>query len=158
MLTKSKVEDSDGGTNTPTKAPQCKPHNSKASSHDRSAYGDIHGNPIDYGSDDDDDVKDDRVGAGEPWLFLDDEHTTKAPKKKSLVVSLPTTPTKPNMVGAIQEEENGHISEYEGKEEVLGGEDMSQEPRFTSPNDQLFDGRDRSFTAEPQTILFNEEY
>ncbi len=163
MRRKVKTEDSDEEMDTPTKASQRKPYGLKASAHDRSAYGDtdIHGNPIDYGSDNDDDVKDDRVGAGEPWLFLDNENATEAPKKKSLVVSLPTTPVKPNMVGAVQEEEDGHMSEYEGKEEVFGGEVASQK----AENDQLFDDHvqlfsdlDQSFNAGPQNALFNEGY
>ena len=150
MQRKIKAEDSDEEDATPLKAPKRKHQSSKSSSRDLSAYGetDINGVPIDYGSDVEDDTNAELVAAGAPFLALEDDYAShpeigkKTPyKKKSLIVSLPST------VGAIKEEDNGDVSDDESEDEVVGGgidgshvlsdEEMEQE-FFSSPYNQNF--------------------
>lgn len=103
MKRKVKTEDSDKEDTPLPKAPKRKGTSDFKPGEERSAHGytDINGVPID---DDDMEIEveseNEIVGAGEPWLDLDEDHASNSttgkqtPVKKSLVVSLPTTPVK----------------------------------------------------------------
>ena len=108
MKRKVKTEDSDDEEIPSSKAVKRKVTGSKPSE-ERSAFGhtDINGVPID-----EDDSGNELVGTGQPWLEYeeyDEDHSTtsKTPVKKTLVVSLPTTPVKAsnhenNVIGDVQ--------------------------------------------------------
>ena len=111
-----KTEDSDEEVEVATEAAKPKTKKSKSSSGELSAYGytDINGVPID------DDIYSDGetnavVGAGAPWLNLDNDGShpdTDDNSKKSRIMSLPATPTKMGTPATNNDTE----------EETLGGE------------------------------------
>lgn len=113
---KVKTEDSDEDAEAAIEVAKPKTKKSKSPSGELSAYGytDINGVPIDDGIYSDDET-DAMVGAGAPWLSLDNDGSypnTGDNSKKSLIVSLPTTPTKMDTPFANDDTE----------EEALGGE------------------------------------
>ena len=127
-----KMEDTDGEASIPSNPPKRKHQSSKSSSRELSAYGttDINGVPIDYDShsEDEDDTKAELVAAGAPWLDLEDDYPSHAKtgkkslyKKKSLVVSLPTTSRNAGMLEGIGEEVFGDMIEDKSEDEVVGG-------------------------------------
>lgn len=147
---KIKAEDSDEEkVVTPSKR---KHQSSKSSSRFVSAYGDtdINGVPIDYDSDNDEDVKTELVATGAPFLALEDDYVShpktgkKTPyTKKKMVVSLPTTFHKTGVVEGIKEEGTAlGMSDDESEEEVIGGgvESCVDESHVLSNNelDQMF--------------------
>ena len=102
MKRKIKTEDSDDEVIPPSKATKRKATDFKPSE-ERSAFGhtDINGVPIDDDTETEGEGDNERVGTGQPWLDLDDDQETKnSPAKKSLVVSLPTTPVKTDVFQA----------------------------------------------------------
>ncbi|KAF6238679.1 hypothetical protein HO173_003185 [Letharia columbiana] len=131
-----KTKNCDEEEDTPFKAlkRKRKRQSFKSFSRDLSASGttDIDGKPINDYSDVEDDTKEEIVAAGAPWLALEDDYVShpktgkKTPyKKKSLVVSLPTTPYKTSMVGTVKEEDTSDMSggevDNESDDEVVGG-------------------------------------
>lgn len=127
-----KMEDNDGEASIPANPPKRKHKSSKSSSRELSAYGttDINGVPIDYdsNSEDEDDTKAELVAAGAPFLDLEDDYPSHVKtgkkslyKKKSLVVSLPTTSRNAGMLEGMKEEAVGDMSDDESGDEVLGG-------------------------------------
>ena len=106
MKRKIKTEDSDDEDIPLSKTPKRKASDFKPSE-ERSAFGhtDINGVPIDD-METEDEAGNEVVGTGQPWLDLDEDQAStsttskKTPVKKSLVVSLPTTPTKTDVVKA----------------------------------------------------------
>ena len=100
MKRKIKTEDSDDEEAPLSKAAKYGASDFKPGE-ERSAFGhtDINGVPIDDDMETEDEFGDEVVGTGQPWLDLDEDQynsTTakKTPVKKSLLVSLPTTPAK----------------------------------------------------------------
>ena len=136
-----KTEHSDEEDSTPSKALKRKHQGSKSSSHELSAYGttDINGVPIDYDSEtgDDDGADAGLVAAGAPWLDLEDDHSHPKTgkktlyKKKSLVVSLPTS----------------------GRDEVSMKEEVSDDHQ--SDAEIVGEVDNTSYHAEPQTMPSN---
>ena len=109
MKRKIKTEDSDDENIPLSKAPKRKASDFKPSE-ERSAFGhtDINGVPIDDDMETEDEIM---VGSGEPWLELDEDNgksttSKKTPVKKTLVVSLPTTPAKTDMFKTGDHENN----------------------------------------------------
>ena len=114
MKRKIKTEDSDDENIPLSKASKRKASDFKPSK-ERSAFGhtDINGVPIDDDMGTEDESGNELVGAGQPWLELDEDYVSnsttskKTPAKKSLVVSLPTTPAKTDMFKA--EDHENHV-------------------------------------------------
>ena len=111
MKRKIKTEDSDDEIIPVPKATKRKATDSKPSE-ERSAFGhtDINGVPIEDDMETEDETSNALVGTGQPWLDLDDDHGStstkgkKSPAKKTLVVSLPTTPAKTDVFKASDHE------------------------------------------------------
>ena len=122
MKRKIKTEDSDDENIPLSKASKRKASDFKPSE-ELSAFGhtDINGVPIDDDMGTEDEVGNELVGTGQPWLELDEDHASnstiskKTPVKKSLVVSLPTTPAKTDMFKA-EDHENHVVGDQSGFE------------------------------------------
>ena len=138
---KFKAEDSDEEVVLPDNAPKRKQKTSKSSSRELSAYGttDINGVPLDYGTDTEDEASAELVGAGEPWLDLEDDYAShpktgkKTPFKKSLVVALPNTPQKTEAAGGMSEDESEDEVAGGGVESFFGGSQVSPINQLNNP-------------------------
>ena len=137
MKRKIKTEDSDDEDIPLSKATKRKATNSKPSE-ERSAFGytDINGVPIDDDMETEDGPENELVGTGQPWLDLDEDHTSnstskKTPVKKTLVVSLPTTPAKTDVFKA-SDHENHVVGDVQNGFEDYQVEDQIFSDPFTN--------------------------
>lgn len=154
---KVKTEDSDEEAEVAIVAVKPKIKKPKSSSGELSDYGftDINGVPIDESIYDDDNTNA-MLGAGAPWLSLDIDQSrpsTENSQKKSLIVSLPTTPIKANTP----------VTNNETEEEVPGDEldsfvaadmhNVNQSFNVANPFEQSenYRGNMNNGFAQPQT-------
>ena len=139
MKRKIKTEDSDDENIPLSKVSKRKASDFKPSE-ERSAFGhtDINGVPIDDDMETEDESSNEVVGAGQPWLDLDEDQASnsttskKTPVKKSLVVSLPTTPTTTNVFKAGDHENHVVDNVQSGFEDHQVGDHQTFSDPFTN--------------------------